>query len=84
MVSVIEPVIRVAHQLQSTVGAINILERYGANVNVCQSSLCVNTVPKGMYTEDAVIYTSISVPLQEVQRTESNYRFMFQLNHKTL
>jgi len=82
--SVVAPVIRVAHELQSTVGDINIQKPYGANVGVWQSSLSVNAVTKGMHTEDDVTYSTISVPLQEVQSTERKYHFMFQLNHKNI
>ena len=39
---------------------------------------------KGIHTEDDVTYSTISVPLQEVQSTERKYHFMFQLNHKNI
>ena len=37
-----------------------------------------------MHTEDDVTYSTISVPLQEVQSADRNYHFMFQLNHKNV
>ena len=82
--SVVAPVIRVAHELQSTVGDINIQKPYGTNVGVWQSSLSVNAVTKVMHTWDDVTYSTISVPLQEVHSTERKYHFMFQLNHKNI
>ena len=49
-------------------------------MGIRQSSLSVNVVTEGMYTEDNVIYSTISVPLQQIQSTDRNYHFMFQLN----
>ena len=82
--SVVAPVIRVAHELQSTVGDINITKPLGANVGIWQSSLSVNAVTKGLHTEDDVTYSTISVPLQKIKSAERKYHFIFQLNRKCI
>ena len=63
MPSAVAPVIRVAHELQSTVGDIKIENPYGENVGIWKSSLSVNAVTKSMHTEDDITYSTTSVPL---------------------
>ena len=55
--------IRVARELQSTVGDIHIQKTYGAKLGICQPSLSGNAVAKFMHSEDDVTYSTISASL---------------------
>lgn len=60
----------VEHDLQSTVGGIDIQNPYGVNMGVCQSDLSVNVVTTGLHTDYDVTYPTISVLLQQIQSTD--------------
>lgn len=73
-----------AYKLQSIVGNINIEKLSVTNEGIWQSSLSVNAVTKGMYTEDDVTYTTISIPLQQIKSIARKYHSIFQLNNKCI
>ena len=74
------PVLKVANDLQSTIGSIKLKETEYSNFSIWKSVFCVNTETTQLHTEDDCSYTVITVPKQKAMIKKREYKFMFALN----
>ena len=76
----IAPVFQIAHELQATVGDINLKKDKYSEFGIWKSVFCINARTSDFHTEDDCSYTVITVPRQKLMSKEQNYQFLFKFN----